>query len=307
MAGEALRVRFRVPATTANLGPGFDCLGMALQLYNEVDLSGDGDWPLSVHVSGNAATEDIPRDDRNLVCRAADRVFQLAGTRPACLTLSVLINAPLARGLGSSASAIVGGMTAANALLGYPVDADTLLNEMIAMEGHPDNVVACMHGGLTASLMFDSKVVYQKHVPAPNVKCVLLIPDYQLATAKARQALPRSIPVRDAIFNLSRIPFVIGSLTSGNLSNLDAIMDDRIHQPYRKILIREYEIVESEAVKAGAAAVCLSGAGPAMLAICDATRTESVAEAMRGVLDAIGTGCRTLVVSPDHTGICKIS
>lgn len=303
MTAARTRVRVRVPATTANLGPGFDCLGMALKLYNEVEAEAGGDRSLTIEIAGRATTDHISLDERNLVYRAAARVFELAGRRPEALTLRLSINAPLARGLGSSASAIVGGMTSANELLGCPLSPDDLLREMVAMEGHPDNVVPCARGGLTASLVLpDGRVVFLKETPAPVIRYIALIPAYELSTAKARQAIPKTIPLKDAVFNLGRVPFVLAKLASGNLQDLGAVMDDRLHQPYRKPLIRSYDLLASQAEQAGAAAVCISGAGPTILAVSTVDKADNVANAIREVMDATGITGEALVLEPDMDG-----
>jgi homoserine kinase len=296
------RIRVRVPASTANLGPGFDCLGMAMQLYNEVELVTTGPDTLRVEVVGRPAGEMIPDDERNLAYRAAATVFSMASHRPQFLTVRLLLCTPMARGLGGSAGAIVGGMTAANALLGDMLDQRDLLAAMAQMEGHPDNVCACLYGGLVLSLVTDSGVECRKFVPAPNIRLVLLVPEYELPTVKARQAIPKTIPHRDAHFNVARVPFVIDRLVSGDLAGMATFMDDRLHQPYRKDLVREYDIIASEAENAGAAAVCLSGAGPTMLAVCDEPHAEAVAAAMKNVLDALSVSSRTIITRPDTEG-----
>lgn len=296
------KVRVRVPATTANLGPGFDCLGMALEIYNEVEFEALDAPGLKIDVSGAACCDQMARDEQNLVYRAASRVFDLAGCRPAGLSMRLVVNAPLARGLGSSASAIVGGMSAANALLGNALGERELLREMVAMEKHPDNVAACYYGGLTAAVALEDRVLVQKYVPAPGVRCVVLIPDYELPTSRARQKVPRSVPVRDAVFNLARIPFVLAKITSGELNELSLVMDDRLHQPYRKALVRGYESIVSESESAGAAAVCLSGAGPAMIAFCSEHSAPRVAKAMQEVMRAICAGCQVVLCAPDNSG-----
>lgn len=295
-------VHVRVPASTANLGPGFDCLGMALQLYNEVELRVSPGSGLAITVSGSASTEDLPRNETNLVYRVISRIFELTGTPLERIELALTVNTPLARGVGSSAAAIVAGMLAANTIACTPLDNDALLREMVHAEGHPDNIVPCLVGGLTASLAHDGGVVYERYAPHPSVRCVLLIPDYQLSTSKARQALPKSVPMRDAIFNLARVPLVITALTSGKLDHLSVLMDDRIHQPYRKELVRDYDLVASEAEKAGAAAVCLSGAGPTMLAVVQEHNAHRVAKAMKAVLDAAGVGSNPIITCPEMLG-----
>lgn len=303
IAGQTLKTRVRVPATTANLGPGFDCLGLALCFYNEIEAELTDSGGLQIAVSGSAASDHIPLDDRNLVYRCAARVFELAGRRLENLVLRLNLAAPLARGLGSSASAIVGGMLAANQLLDNPLSEEDLLREMVLMEGHPDNVVPCFQGGLTASLtMPDGRVRVIRHEPSPRVRFVVLVPDYELSTAKARQAIPKSIPLKDAVFNLGRVPFVLSSLASGDVNGLASFMDDRLHQPYRKPLIRQYDLIASQAEAAGAAAVCISGAGPTTLAVALEERAERVAEAWREVMAATQIGGQVLVLEGDNQG-----
>jgi homoserine kinase len=280
---------------------------MALQVYNEVHLRTSPGAGLTIRVSGTAAPEDLPLNESNLVYRVIARVLELTGTRAGSMELDLTVNAPLARGVGSSASAIVAGMVAANAISSAPLSEQALLREMVAVEGHPDNIVPCFFGGLTACFCHDHGLVYERYEPHPSVRCVLLIPDYELRTVKARQALPKSVPIRDAVFNLSRVPFVIRGLTSGNLEDLSAAMDDRLHQPYRKRLIREYDSIAAEAQKAGAAAVCLSGAGPTMLALTTEPFTRAVAAAMEGVLTAIGTRSKAFITAPALKGAQVLS
>jgi homoserine kinase len=150
--------------------------------------------------------------------------------------------------------------------------------------------------------MLDDKVLFHRIEPASNLQCVLLIPGYELATQKARAALPQKVPFKDAVFNLCRVPLVLANLAAGNLEDLSTLMDDRLHQPYRKELVREFDVIATEAENAGAAAVCLSGAGPTMLAIADKLRATAVANAMAAVLEPIDPACTSLIVTPDLDG-----
>lgn len=295
-------VRVQVPATTANLGPGFDCLGMAIQMYNQLELRVAAGSDVEIKIDGTAQADDVPRDGQNLVYRAAQRVFSLTRTRVGSLSLRLTINTPLARGLGSSASAIVSGMLAANTIAREPLPAQVLLEEMVAMEGHPDNVVPCLYGGLTASLLHEGGVMYERYLPHEIVRCVLLIPDYELSTTKARQALPRQVLLRDAVFNLARVPLVIARMVSGDFEGLSVAMQDSLHQPHRKSLIRESDVIIDEAERAGAAAVCLSGAGPTMLAIASPDKAQAVASAWRGVLEGTTVKGQVIVTAPENNG-----
>jgi homoserine kinase len=295
-------VRVRVPATTANLGPGFDALGLALDLVNETEITHGGKPGLRIEVGGLADASLLPTDEHNLVFRALRRVFELAGETPQGLDLKLTVRAPLARGLGSSASAIVAGMAGAAVLLGDGLSPEGLLDEMVRMEGHPDNVVACLRGGLVVCAKAGDAVIHERFAPHPSLRYVVLIPDYELPTSKSRQAIPKSVPFRDAVFNLSRVPLVIERLRSGNLDDLAVLMDDRLHQPYRKQLVQGYDLVALEAERAGAGAVVLSGAGPTMLAVCVAAHAEAVRKAMSGALGSLGVGCRTMALEADMHG-----
>ncbi len=295
-------VKVRVPATTANLGPGFDSLGMAVAIYNTIEMERiDGDG-LEIELSGSGSAETIARNENNLVYRAAARVLDLAGQPVRGLRIRMNIDAPLARGLGSSASAIAGGMFAANELAGRPLSLADLAWETTQMEGHPDNVVPCLFGGLTASLCLENQIAIEQVQPASNVACVFFVPDYELDTAKSRGVMPKTISTKDAVFNGSRIPFVMARLKSGDLANLTEIMDDRLHQPFRIPLIKGYEPLAQVAMEAGAAAVCISGAGPTILAVCDQNEADSVALAGRKLFESLDMSVEARVVSPDAKG-----
>ncbi len=294
--------KIRVPATTANLGPGFDCLGMALSIYNHVTISREDGAPLRISATGPAATPDIPVDERNLVYKAVARVFELAGKQPKGIKLELELESPLARGLGSSASAIVGGMFVANELLGRPLSMEQLALEVTRMEGHPDNVIPCLVGGLTASIGLEDRVLYEKVLPATQLRCVLFIPNYELETATARGVMPKQISMKDAVFNGCRIPFVLSRLSSGDLSDLDVIMDDRLHQPYRIPLIKGYKDVRDAALDAGAGAVCISGAGPTILAVCTEQTADAVAAAGSQALSAHRVVPDIRIATPDFNG-----
>ena len=298
-------IRVRVPATTANLGPGFDTLGLALGLVNVVEIRHGGDAGLRISVGGQADASMLPVDEHNLVFRAMRRVFDLAGEQMAGMDLKLTVNAPLSRGLGSSASAIVAGMAGASALLGDPVPQATLLEEMVRMEGHPDNIVACVRGGLVACAKAGDAVIHERFIPHPSLRYVVLIPDYDLPTAKSRQAIPKSVPFRDAVFNVSRVALVIERLRSGHLDDLAVLMDDRLHQPYRKPLVHGYDLISSEAERAGAGAVVLSGAGPTMLAVCAAGDASAVEAAMAGALASLAGRCKTMALEADLEG-CRV-
>lgn len=262
-------VRVRVPASTANLGPGFDCLALALDLWDEVDMtlipSG-----VQFSISGEGQAH-IPRDETNLVWRAARHIFQQVGAPLPGLRITCRNAIPLSGGLGSSASAILAGMLGANALLGEPFNQRQVLDFAADMEGHPDNVAAGLLGGLVVVAALEAGFLPVRFDPA-RLDVAVVAPEVNLPTKVARAVLPRQVPLGDAIYNLGRVPLVVEALRTADLRLLAQVMDDRIHQPFRMKLIAGAEQAAASARAAGAAAVALSGAGPALIAFGDASR-----------------------------------
>ena len=260
-------IKVRVPATAANIGPGFDCLGVALNIYNDIEVE-ECNEGLSINISGERCG-DVPVDETNLVYRSMKKVFDVAGFSPKGIRLNQKNGIPITRGLGSSAACIVGGMTAANALAGFPFDKNELMKMAVEADGHPDNVVPAMMGGMTAACMEDGEVLYVKIQPPEGIKFAVMIPDVMVKTAKARMIIPRTIPLEDAVFNIGRTAVLVASFLTGSTDNLMTATQDRIHQPYRKALIPHWDEVYSYSRELGAKGVFLSGSGPTIIAILD--------------------------------------
>ena len=291
-------VHVRVPATTANLGCGFDVLGLALQLYNTFTftVTPEPEWRLRVPAGVN-----LPTDATNLVCQAAGRLFDQVGVRFPGLQLSLEINIPLARGLGSSSSAIVGGLVAANYLAGTPLDRQALLAIAVDLEGHPDNVTPALLGGLTLSYTMAAQHHYV-HLPFPQeLQVVVAIPDFELSTAYARAVLPTQVSRADAVFNCSRTALFVHALQSRRYELLATAMDDRLHQPYRVTLVPGMTEAIAAAAHAGALGVALSGAGPTLLALATA-HVDAVATALQQTFQQHGITCQTRLLQADTTG-----
>jgi homoserine kinase len=288
----------QVPATTTNLGPGFDALGLALQLYNRVTV--ERAETLTVEVSGEGA-RSIPRDLRNLVYRAATRCLAEAGEEPGPLRIRLENAIPVGRGLGSSAAAIVGGIIAANALADSSLPANRLLRLALELEGHPDNVTPALLGGFQATCAVEGEVLHQR-LPLPaGLQAVLAIPDRELSTEKSRAALPAFVPRRDAVFNVGRVALLVASLATGHLDALGTAMEDRLHQPYRAPLMPGFEAAVEAARASGAVGACLSGAGTTVLAFA-AAGEAAIAEAMRAAFAVHGVAARTLCLPFDEQG-----
>jgi homoserine kinase len=293
-------LRIQVPATTTNLGPGFDCLGMALRLYNRlhVETAAAG---LVIEVIGEGA-ELLPRDERNLVYQVMRDTFAGLGVPLPGLRLRLENGIPIGRGLGSSAAATLAGIAAARVLAGAPLDPEAMLAPSVAREGHPDNVVPALVGGFTVAAVREGEVEYFKLPVPPALRAVLLVPDLILETARAREVLPREVSRADAVHNLQGSALVVAALMTGQIERLGTAMADRLHQPYRAALIPGMLEALAAGRAAGALGACLSGAGSTLLAFATARFTE-IGEAMRSELAAREMTGRVLVLEPETRGL----
>lgn len=265
---ESNRVVVRVPGTSANCGPGFDCLGLAATIYNDLDLTLLEDETLTVEASGDGA-ETIPTDDKNIIWRAARMVLERSGNGEKFKggVLRMENRVPMSRGLGSSAAAIVAGLFAANEILDKPFSRNDILKFATEIEGHPDNVAPAIFGGFTVSTVDNrGQVQTFSFLPKIKLKLVVAVPDFPLSTRIARQVLPKSVPLKDAVFNVGRASMLIAALINGKEKFLAGAFDDALHQPYRTKLVPGMQEVFSAGKKAGALGVCLSGAGPCVIA-----------------------------------------
>lgn len=271
-------VTVEVPATSANLGPGFDCLGLALGLTNRIVVEPLDDPRFEVEVAGAGAGR-LPTDGRNLVAVAMRRLFDRVDGAPRGARLRQQNGIPLCSGLGSSAAARVAGLVAANRLCGDPLDQAGLANLATELEGHPDNVLPALVGGLVVAVVESGRTRWVRFDPPPGLHAVVGMPRQALATADARRALPESYSRADVVYNVSRAGFLLAALVSGRFDDLAEAMRDRIHQPYRLPLIPGARDVIAAACEAGAGAA-ISGAGPSILALCHRA-PEAVQLAMR--------------------------
>ncbi|WP_213975541.1 homoserine kinase [Tepidanaerobacter acetatoxydans] len=292
-------VRVKVPATTANFGPGFDCLGASLGLYNYIDME-FSDAP-KVYVKGEGV-EEIPLDKTNLVYQAAAKVLKRANVNKD-LKIVLENHIPLARGLGSSAACIVGGAMAANHLIGDIFDNSELLKIATEMEGHPDNVVPAAFGGFCLSMIYENKIIY-KTFPMPFwLKFVVCIPDFELKTEDARKILPEEINFKDAVFNISRTAMLVAAMAQGDLSNMDIFCQDRLHQPFRSQLIPGMEKILATVREKGAFAGFLSGSGPTVVCLTLRERADTLGEHMVDIFSRAGIKSCYKVLSSDSEGV----
>jgi homoserine kinase len=307
-------VSVRVPATSANLGPGFDCLGLALDLWNEATFREAGEG-IRLQIQGEGSGH-LPRDGRNLIARAALRVYTAAGKpAPSGLEITCQNLVPLSSGLGSSAAASLTGLLGANALLGRPLSASQILELALAFEGHPDNVAPALYGSLVIAVCQDGCAGIERQpgfpkgenllvqvIPIPALEVVVVVPAFRLSTRAARAALPLRVRIEDAVFNLGRTALVVEALRSGDLDLLGQTMEDRLHQPYRLKLIPGAEAALTAARQAGAAAAALSGAGPSVIAFPFSGRAAAVSQAMQAAFRAAGLDSRSFLLSACSQG-----
>jgi homoserine kinase len=303
-----MTVTVTVPATTANLGPGFDCIGAALSLYNRFEFrllpSSESEAYKTYKITASGLdAEQVKTDQTNLAYQSFLRCYQQIGQTPPAIQLSITLDVPLARGLGSSATAIVGGLIGANVLAGSPLSEAELIALAIELEGHPDNVVPALIGGcrLAAATPDGSWTICDVPWHAEIVP-VVAIPDFELSTAEARRVLPSSYNRTDAIFNAAHLGLLLRGLETGEPSWLQTALQDRIHQPYRQHLIPGYTDVQTAAIAAGAYGVVISGAGPTLLALTDSAQAEAVRTAMQKAWQGAGITARAHTLPLDLQG-----
>ena len=293
------KVHVRVPATTGNLGSGFDCIGMALGLYNVIAFE-QTENGLEVTIEGEGAA-DIPRNEDNVCIKAARIVFEKIGWSPPGLSVHMDHSIPVSRGLGSSGVAIVAGAVGANELAGRPLNTSELLRICTDLEGHPDNVVPSLLGGLSVSGERDNNIIYQTYPIPSQLKAVVAIPDFTLDTKTAREALPKQVSMDDAIYNLCSVGMLIGCLISNRYDALRSGMSDRLHQPYRAPLIPGLSEVIRAALDSGAHGAALSGSGPTVIAL--ATDSfETIGQSMVAAFDQHHIASQIRILDIDNSG-----
>ena len=292
-----------VPATTANLGPGFDCLGAALTRYNRFRFAPGSDARLTINVQG-AERDRVPTDESNLLYQAFCKAFEHLQQPVPPVQIDIELGVPLARGLGSSSTAIVGGLLGANAIAGNPIPRDHWADLATALEGHPDNVVPALLGGCRLATVDDAGQNILCELPwHDTIVPIVAIPDFEVSTAAARQVLPQQYNRADAIYTAGHLGLLIQALGSGNGEWLKAALGDRIHVPYRKQLIQGYDAVTSAAVNAGAYGATISGAGPTLLALGRPDKATAIATAMAATWESTGmTVVSATPLSLDRTG-----
>ena len=303
-----MKVSVKVPATSANIGPGFDCLGLALPIYNtitieetvlpgtgiEINLMSEGEEVIDEMIFDN-----IPRDENNIVYKAVEMLYNSIGQEPSELKINIQSQIPITRGLGSSAAVVVGGLIAANKLLGSPADETALLSLATEVEGHPDNVAPAILGGFVlASQEDDGSIVYRKLDWPEDWDITVCIPDFELSTNIARSVLPAEVPMQDAIYNAKHLAMLVHAVTT-NEKLMKIALHDKLHQPYREKLVPGMkEIMEAFKHEDGVLGCVLSGAGPAMLVISHKYDLDKIKSTVKDIWEgqSVKVDIRTLKV-----------
>ncbi len=308
-----MKVSVKVPATTANLGPGFDCLGLALPLYNEVAVEetvmpGSG---IEINILDENDMYDvlsIPKDDNNLAYKAIELLYNFIGQSVSDIKITIKTNIPVARGLGSSASVIVGGLVAANELLGRPADDAVILSIASEVEGHPDNVAPAIYGGFCISSMeSDGSVSYSKIDWPKDWKLTVIIPDYELDTSISRSVIPESISVKDAAFNVRKCAMLVDAVYKQDSEQLKKCLKDKLHQPYREKLIKGFkELNELLENKEDILGCVISGAGPSILVISKNDGFEKVQNEVKNIFDDFNVECDIRTFDVENQGTIVI-
>ena len=311
-----MKISVKVPATTANLGPGFDCFGMALTLYNKITLEEliYPDKGLEINmISGEQENENtlftIPTDRTNIVYKAVELLYNYVGQTPPALRINIQTDIPVAKGLGSSASVIVGGILAANKLLGNPADEAALLSIANDLEGHPDNITPAMLGGFClSSAEEDGSILYKKIGWPDDWKIAACMPDYELATQISRSVLPEKVNMEDAIFNLKRSAMFVDALHTQDSELMRFALRDKLHHPYRSRLIPGFmEIKQDIAEMPDVIGTVISGAGPSIIVIYENNNFDEINKRINSVWEDLGVKVTVKKLNIDTKGAIILS
>lgn len=286
----------RVPATTSNLGPGFDTLGVALKLHNQVVVREVDEPTTTVRLEGPARAAATA-----MAQEVVDIFFQRSKVKRHGVQIEIKGDVPPSRGLGSSVTVRLGVSYALNELNGRPLSDAELLETVTALEHHPDNAAPALFGGFVVACLIGGAIRYRRFNVPTTLKFVCCLPDFPIATEKARALLPRQVPLRYAVENLNRVALITSVFATGDFALLRGLFDDKLHQPYRKRLIPQLDAVIAAGVEAGALGGWLSGSGSGIICLTE-QKEKAVAEAMAGVFAHERIRCQTQILHADNDG-----
>ena len=293
-------VHVRVPATSANVGSGFDSIGFAIKLYNELWAEEAPKGVIDIKTDGG--DKNIPLDETNMIYKTIEWFYKKEGLEMPGLIIRQKDSIPFTRGLGSSAACIVGGLMAANALTGRNYSKKELSVMACEIEGHPDNTNPAIFGGVVCGTIDEGAMAYVKMSLPEQLVYAVMVPDYYVSTSKARAVLPEKVDLKDAVFNCQRAALLAASIATGKFDNLKAAVEDRLHQPYRKELIPGLYSIFDESYRKGALATFLSGAGPTIISILEKRNAEEFDRQMKLFLDHVYGVWDISYIAPDNEG-----
>ncbi len=289
----------KVPATTANLGVGFDTLGLALKLYNVFEVKTSESY--AIEVIGEGERELTRRENNNFI-KAIEYFYRLYKMAPPCLDIKIFSNIPICRGLGSSASAIVAGLITANILTGKNLTREELLSYAVELEGHPDNVTPAMLGGCTISLISNGRLITKK-IPFPEeIAVIIAVPYFNVETEMSRRLLPDCVPLDVTIRGLAKMGIFITSILTKDIRDLPLILEDELHEPYRAKYIPNYSKIKKEIISSGALGVMISGSGPSMVILSKRDDIKRLKEDIRRILFKNSIESRIFDLEIDNEG-----
>ncbi len=310
-----MKVSVKTPATIANLGAGFDSLGLAIPIYNivsveETVLPGSGIEINIINEKNNNENDfrDIPVDKNNIVYKAIELLYNFLGQTPNELKITIKTQIPISRGLGSSSSVIVGGLIAANELLGHPADEKVLMSVATEIEGHPDNITPAFVGGVTVSSWEeDGSVIYRKLPWNDEWKLMVCVPDFELNTEISRSVLPKEVPMKDAVYNLKRTAMFIDALYTKDEELLKLALKDKLHQPYREKLIPGLsDIMNNLKHINGVIGTVLCGAGPSVLVVYNGIGASEIKESVTNTWNYFNVKANFMNLPIEKQGAMKI-
>jgi len=291
--------KIRIPATSANLGPGFDCFGLALKIYNTFTFE---TIPSNFEFIIKFKEKEIPiNQEDNLVYEAMKKTFEMFDRDIPGIRITEEINIPFSRGLGSSATAILAGVLASNKILDNPMNNEEILDLAYKIEGHSDNIVPALNGGFNITIIENNKIIFKKINVDESLKIIVVIPEIKIKTKEVRKILPTEVTREDAIFNLSRASLLTASLITKDYSYLSLAFQDKLHQNYRAKLIPGFYDVVNSAYKEGSLGVALSGSGSSIIAFSNSNE-ENIAQSMINTFSSFNVNSSYIITTADNNG-----